>query len=365
MATELAAILHRLDLLEREVARLGDENTVLKRCLAKTGALRPDAEAAQSHRLKFERVCKQNPVESAAGLEEVAQPAVFNLIKKFGGAGEQAALARTSSVSVSVMRKVCSPLKGVVYAIGGFDGRVLSAVQWCDPERNLWGAAAPMPTARFNLAVASSGRRLYAMGGGDGVATFFHTLERFDSQAWEEVAPMPTARWGHAAVALGGRVYAVGGMRSNDGVHEMTGACEVYDPEQDAWQVLAPMPTGRCWLGAASLGGRIYAVGGTTRAGAVDAECQWLDPERGSWQPLAPMPTARSGLARSHFVASVYETWSQKKTVERQRKGKEESRPRPRWAAGSTRSAGGTASRRLVVGLLAGAAEWRNTEKRK
>ena len=60
MATELAAILHRLDLLEREVARLGDENTVLKKCLQKLNPRWAEVEAAEWHRLKFERMCEQS-----------------------------------------------------------------------------------------------------------------------------------------------------------------------------------------------------------------------------------------------------------------------------------------------------------------
>ena len=83
-------------------------------------------------------------------------------------------------------RKPCSDLgsgviNGLLYAVGGFDGRVLHMVEAYDPATNAWAAKTPMPMARAALAVAGDRRTLYAVGGynpakNDG---WLNTLEAF------------------------------------------------------------------------------------------------------------------------------------------------------------------------------------------
>ena len=131
MAAALSAILHRLELLEKEVVRLGDENTVLRRCLADTGALRPEAEAAARHRVGFEQMCARAPIESEADLGHVAQPEVFEVIIKYAGARD--ALARASSLCQAMVESCRrAPLKGVVYAVGGHGAVELNNIQNLD-----------------------------------------------------------------------------------------------------------------------------------------------------------------------------------------------------------------------------------------
>jgi hypothetical protein len=44
---------------------------------------------------------------------------------------------------------------------------------------------------------------------------------------------------------------------------------EAYDPARDAWQAMAPMPTGRHGLGSAVVHGRIHVMsGGPTPGGS-------------------------------------------------------------------------------------------------
>lgn len=60
---------------------------------------------------------------------------------------------------------------------------------------------------------------------------------------------------------------------------------ERYNPELDEWRAVAPMPSPRCSLGAAAVGGKVYAIGGQAgRAtfGSADA----LDVETGRWTTL-------------------------------------------------------------------------------
>src|SRR5436190_665394 len=76
---------------------------------------------------------------------------------------------------------------------------------------------------------------------------------------------LPTPRGGQAVVAAGnGQIYALGGV---DDRGRTVATVEAYDPATDRWVSRAAMPTARSGLGAAFLGGRIYAIGGLSAGG--------------------------------------------------------------------------------------------------
>ena len=96
---------------------------------------------------------------------------------------------------------------GQLGGVGGCDDGALSSVERYDPAANAWEAVAPMATARVALGVAVFEGKLYAVGGmsediedeageEEEVETPANTVERFDpaSNAWEVVAPMATGR---------------------------------------------------------------------------------------------------------------------------------------------------------------------------
>ena len=72
---------------------------------------------------------------------------------------------------------------------------------------------------------------------------------------WRTRANMPTARYALAAAAAGGKVYALGGAGP-------TNKNEEYNPDTNSWATKANMPTARYYLAAAEVGGKVYALGG-------------------------------------------------------------------------------------------------------
>ena len=71
---------------------------------------------------------------------------------------------------------------------------------------------------------------------------------------------MPTARQMLAAVAApDGKIYAIGGFTS---LYNAVDTVEEYDPATDTWTSATPMLTARGYLGAATVGGNTYAIGG-------------------------------------------------------------------------------------------------------
>jgi N-acetylneuraminic acid mutarotase len=193
-----------------------------------------------------------------------------------------------------------------IYALGGLNssGADVPTVQVTDPATGLWSVAAPMPTARDSLAaVTGADGSIYALGG-----YFFssqtgllelNTAEVYTpaTDSWFPAAPMPTAR-GELAAAAGpdGRIYAIGG-RGTDITTVEVKTVEVYDPAANSWSTAAPMPTARIGLAAvAGQDGRIYAIGGYNTSGYLGT-VEVYDTVRDSWSTVAPMPSPRGNLA--------------------------------------------------------------------
>ena len=71
---------------------------------------------------------------------------------------------------------------------------------------------------------------------------------------------MSVARWLLGAAALGGKLYALGG--NNPAARLTFSSGEVFSPLADSWSTIANMTTGRSSPGAAALNGKIYVAGG-------------------------------------------------------------------------------------------------------
>ncbi|MBI3965546.1 MAG: galactose oxidase [Chloroflexi bacterium] len=110
-------------------------------------------------------------------------------------------------------------LDGKIYVLGGFNPNsgigILSGVEEYDPATNTWSPRQRMPTARQNLGVvAGPNGRIYALGGfNDAEGGILRVVEEYDrlSNTWRRQTSMPTARLGLAVAFSGGRMYAVGG----------------------------------------------------------------------------------------------------------------------------------------------------------
>lgn len=171
-------------------------------------------------------------------------------------------------------------------------------------HKRLWGSCQPLAKPRVNMAVCALEDRLYVLGGRAGIgkgASVLRDVEIYDpaSNSWCSGAPMVQPRAALGAAALGGRIYAVGGQSSR--------AChatvECWEPGAERWVELGgPMHTARKYLGLAAAGGRLIAVGGMTGARMRLQAAEALDPREGRWQALPPAPLARSsfGIAMLH-----------------------------------------------------------------
>jgi N-acetylneuraminic acid mutarotase len=102
-----------------------------------------------------------------------------------------------------------------------------------------------------------------------------------------------------AAIDFDGNIYAIGGAYVDSGgmITRILDSAEVYNPDLGTWTLVAPMPTPRMGLAAAtSPDGRIYALGGNNDGYTHLDTAEAYDPATDTWSTLVPMPTARRNL---------------------------------------------------------------------
>ena len=166
-----------------------------------------------------------------------------------------------------------------IYVVAGYQSidpiNVLDTVEVLDTAAAspAWTTAPSLPAKRGDITCASSGGKVYAIGGYyDPTGTWkpgaFHdTMFEFTpgAAAWVEKAKMPSSRGDKAAVTMSdGSIIVVGGEthareeQSQIAAHPV----EQYYPAHDTWVPKASIPTARFRFGAAQVDDIVYAMGG-------------------------------------------------------------------------------------------------------
>lgn len=184
---------------------------------------------------------------------------------------------------------------GHLYAVGGSpdDTMALPTVEIYDPSADRWSTGPPLSTPRYRTAGALGPDGKLYVAGGKGQDSSCESLGAGDP-AWTTLADLPTPRYSHAVASSGTRVFVIGGEESSASVT----AVASYAPSQGAWGTAAPLADARTNL-AAAVGpdGKVYVAGGHNAAQAVYYDLlDVYDPQLGQWASGTPMVARRSDL---------------------------------------------------------------------
>jgi N-acetylneuraminic acid mutarotase len=200
---------------------------------------------------------------------------------------------------------------GKLYVIGGWTGNPsnFGKMEMFDPDSGYWISKNPMPTPRGNLACASTGNKIYVIGGMSYSGyTGLKTMEVYDisTDTWSQLADMPTGRWGPSALEFNGKIYVFGGTTGTATI--VYASVEVYDPQTNTWVTKSNMPTKRYQLTTCILDTNIYAIGGwlSSDTGPIYDKVEEYNPESDTWYTKAPLPVARALLASIVFDDKIY-----------------------------------------------------------
>lgn len=161
----------------------------------------------------------------------------------------------------------------------------------------MWTGIADYPTAVMDNAVASHDGKVYVVGGSNGSYTLAAgNVYDPQAQSWQEIAPLPEPLNGASAEFVGDTLYVVGGWERFGDVSNQTYA---YHPDTDTWTRMADMPAGVAMAGTAVLGNTLYVVGGctTNHCSPYSDAVYSFDPGTNTWKQEPDYPTGAAYVA--------------------------------------------------------------------
>ena len=118
---------------------------------------------------------------------------------------------------------------------------------------------------------------------------------------WTQKCDMPGPLYAFDAATLGNKIYAIGGRGKEKGHDRYT---YVYDPGKDSWEIKKEPAFPRSNHAVAALGNRIFVFGGNDSPDKAEA----YDVDADTWEELAPIPTPRMHVnySAAAFGGKVY-----------------------------------------------------------
>jgi len=154
-----------------------------------------------------------------------------------------------------------------------------------DPATDKWTKKKPMAFPSHHVALAELNGKIYVFGGfvlpSAGPPAWVPIDNAWEynpaNDSWKALAPMPTKRGAPVAAAVNGKIYVFGGATTHPGSketaihparpHRSVGTVEEYDPATNTWRERNPMPTARNHAAVGVVNNKIYVIGG--RIGAA------------------------------------------------------------------------------------------------
>lgn len=170
-------------------------------------------------------------------------------------------------------------------------------------DENKWYALAPLPEARGSGALVALGTELHFFGGVDSTRADrgeHWVLNLAGGSDWRSAAPLPNPRSHMGYVEVGGLIYAIGGQHDTDEDLVTQPSVHAYDAKTDRWTLRANLPRAISHISSSTFvwRGRIVTMGGELAHGVSISEMFVYDPAQNAWNSLTPMPFARnSGVA--------------------------------------------------------------------
>jgi len=177
----------------------------------------------------------------------------------------------------------------LIYVPGGLmqTGEVFTGLEIYDPRSGVWTAGTPVPVPVSSYAIAAYEGKLYLFGGWDGEDYLDQVLE-YDPEEdrWEEKTPLPSGRRNASAVSSGGSIYVIGGYGGEEALADV----DIYTPSldkgsEDPWRSAASLPEGRYGLGSVEISDVIYVIGGESRGGQELSPLSFSTQDQ-TWQKL-------------------------------------------------------------------------------
>lgn len=178
---------------------------------------------------------------------------------------------------------------GKLYVLGGLGPgwTAKGLVYEYDPATERWTKKKNMPLLTHHIGITELNGKIYVMGGfvkPEKGPTAWQPVDNaweYDpaNDTWKALAPLPSKRGSPNAVVHDGKIYVIGGAGNFPGSkdtsihparpHRAVGTNEVYDPPTNTWETRSPMPTARNHAAVGMVNNKIYVIGGRVGNGFI------------------------------------------------------------------------------------------------
>ncbi len=180
-----------------------------------------------------------------------------------------------------------------------------------DPESNTWTALSAMPTPVTHTGGVLYQNQVWFAGGfvGDNPGFSTDKVQIYDvaTDTWSEGPSLPEPVASHGITRVAQYLHVFGGLmpdrKTDRDVHYVLD----LDNPTAGWKNAAPLPIARNHLSAASVGGKIYAIGGQFNHDTFSlvedlSYVHVYDPVLDSWEQTTDLPFQRSHFEPGTFV---------------------------------------------------------------
>ncbi len=167
-----------------------------------------------------------------------------------------------------------------------------------------WALGTPIPSGpQFGNPMATTdGINFYLMGGLTSGGAYLNQTLHYDTATgvWTTKANMPTARNNtHAFYSpYDGKIYVPGGYLSGAYINNF----DAYDPSNDTWQALTPLPEGKVGVQGGVVGNTVYVLGGNNNP----TTCYAYNIDTATWSTCAPLPVGNYYGADAVYEDMIY-----------------------------------------------------------
>ena len=215
--------------------------------------------------------------------------------------------SQKSPMPTTRFHAVAGSVAGKIYVIGGNTNegtRLTDVVEAYDPKLDRWSTGlARSPSKRAAAAGAVVNGRIYIMGGcEENNCSRNNTVEEYDpsTDSWRtNLALIPTGRLYARAVTIDNKIYLIGGTTETS----LNVPVERYDPASDSWEAVGPpLLSPRYLFGVAVANSKIYVFGGDPDITTTEE----FDPATREWTERAPMPVDAFNPAGASVGDKIY-----------------------------------------------------------